>query len=587
MEVLEFARKHLQPFTQKGSEIIPEHCPYCKGGEHRDKETFALNLEHKVFKCHRGKCGKQGHFTELCRDFGEMDNFEPFKREKQYTKPKADGKPLNDTAVAYMAKRGISKATLEACDVQTDEGGNLRFNFRDEQGELVFTKYRPSCKVVKGVRKAWRDSGTKPILYLMHLCAAKAPLVIVEGEIDALTLIECGVKNAVSVPSGTKDLTFLDTCFDFLNTFEQITLFADDDEPGRELAQKLIGRLGVDRVCIVPCEAYKGCKDANELLYRHGKEAVTSAVGCAKPVPVAGLLELADVTPLDFSKAERISSGIKCFDSLLGGFMMGQLTVWTGKRSEGKSTFLGQMLLEAVNAGFKVCAYSGELQAEHFQYVADLQAAGEEHVKRRLDTVKGGEVSFLPTDTRSKIHNWYRGKFFIYDNAISQGNEAKSILQVFEHAVKRYDAKVFAVDNLMTMNYSGSGKDFYNKQSAVCGELAAFAKKYNVHVHLVAHPRKTSDTLTSDDVAGSSDVTNRADNVVSLRKLEGEEAAANNCSAILKVLKNRLFGEVGEIALDFCQVCRRFSPAGAGQGGGYGWNTSEVEQINVLEDLPF
>ena len=43
-----------------------------------------------------------------------------------------------------------------------------------------------------------------------------------------------------------------------------------------------------------------------------------------------------------------------------------------------------------------------------------------------------------------------------------------------------------------------------------------FAKKNEVHVHLVAHPRKGDNDkkklLTADDIGGSADITNRADN---------------------------------------------------------------------------
>lgn len=70
MDELEFARAYLGDFKIKGQEIVPRYCPYCKGGQHSDRETFALNMEKHTFKCLRGSCGKQGHFSELLRDFG-------------------------------------------------------------------------------------------------------------------------------------------------------------------------------------------------------------------------------------------------------------------------------------------------------------------------------------------------------------------------------------------------------------------------------------------------------------------------------------------------------------------------------------
>lgn len=596
MNVHDFARRHLEPYTTKGNEIIPQYCPYCHGGAHRDKYTFALNIDRQVFKCQRGSCGKQGHFSELCKDFGEqMDRdttFEPFRKEKRYVMPNQGSRPLTNKAVEYMALRKISKQTLDRCNVGADDNGNIRFNFKDETGEIIFTKYRPAHKVdkSKGERKAWRDSDTKPILYLMNLCTFDKPLIITEGEIDALSLIECGIGNAVSVPSGTQDLTFLDTCFDWLNKFSSITLFLDSDQPGREMTSKLAGRLGEYRVNLIPLDMYRNCKDANELLYRYGKEAVIEAAASGKPVPVAGLLELADVKYLDITQMERVSSGIKHIDSMLGGFLMGQLTVWTGKRGEGKSTMLGQIMLEAVENDYKVCVYSGELQATYFQYCIDLQAAGLDNIQQRYDELRGKDISTVSGEIREQIHNWYRGKFYIYDNSIAQSSETKNILKVFEYAVKRYDCKVFMVDNLMTARYSANNdSDFYRKQSAFCGELVEFAKKYNVHIHLVAHPRKTSSNLDNDDIAGSGDISNRADNVITIKRLPEHEVVSNGFTSMLKVLKNRFSGECGEVGLNFCPISRRFYLPSGGNTKYYGWAVDEHGFVTIsnTDDLPF
>ena len=410
-----------------------------------------------------------------------------------------------------------------------------------------------------------------------------------EGEIDCLSLVECGIDNAVSVPSGTQDLTFLDTCFDWLQQFHSITLFADNDAPGQELAAKLISRLGEYRISMVPLELYRGCKDANELLYRHGKDAVVEAVAGAKLVPVAGLLELADVKPLDLESIERVSSGIKALDDILGGFMAGQLTVWTGKRGEGKSTLLGQLMIEAVESGSKVCAYSGELQATYFQYCIDLQCAGPKYVMYREDPLRDTQAAYITKGMRDRIHDWYRGRFYIYDNTIAQSNEVENVMNVFTYALKRYDCKVFMVDNLMTLQNDGDDRSFYRKQSVFTGQLVDFAKKYNVHVHLVAHPRKTDRDLGNDDISGSGDITNRADNVITVSRLSEAERAQNGADSVLRVIKNRFYGKIGEIGLNFCTTSRRFYLPSTGNTRQYGWINGEpvYTEIGETEELPW
>lgn len=587
MNPYDFARKHMGEYKIKGDEIKTTLCPYCKGGTHGDKDTFALSISKLTYNCKRGSCGKSGTFWQLCRDFGEVadrqDNYEVFRSKRIYKKPQTKLNPITDQAEQYLFLRKISKATLDKCSVGTDEKANITFPYYDENNELVFIKFRPARKLEKGDMKAWREAETKPVLYLMNLCSADRPLIITEGEIDALSLIESGIDNVVSVPSGSEDLTWLDTCWGWLQSFNKIILFGDNDAPGREMIQGLILRLGSYRAYTIPSESYKGCKDANELLYRYGKEAIAGAVESANPVPIAGLIDLSEVMPYDVKNVQRVKSNISFLDRAIGGFLMGEVSIWTGKRAHGKSTLLGQLLLESVEQNTPVCAYSGELRADRFQYWINLQAAGTGKISQYYDTVRGKDVAYIDKDTLSKILDWYRGKFFLYDNDIADQNaEEASILRVFEYAIKRYDCKVFLVDNLMTARYDSANEtDYYRRQSSFVGELVSFAKRYNVHIHLVAHPRKTSGSLDNEDISGSGDITNRADNVFSVERVQDAEF-----DVMLNILKNRSEGAKEKIGLRYSPICRRLYLPSLGDGKRYGWVRLDDKTKLIDEEFP-
>src|SRR3990172_5792631 len=262
MDIWEFANKHLQPYKTKGSEINPRNCPYCSG-QTKDKYKFFLNTEKQTFVCHRASCGKQGHFTELCRDFGEEadrvnDDWIP---RKQFKKPEVKINTPSTRVEQYLAKRKISAETIKKRQVG-EKDGNMVFPYYDENNELVFVKYRPARKIERGERKAWREPGGKPILYGMNLCKFDKPLIITEGECDALAVEEAGISNAVSVPSGAKDFTWIDNCWDWFNEFEWIVLFGDADIPGEEMVKQICMKLGEER-CFIVEQKYK---DANELL---------------------------------------------------------------------------------------------------------------------------------------------------------------------------------------------------------------------------------------------------------------------------------------------------------------------------------
>lgn len=555
MQPLDFASKYLRDYKVKGAEIIPTYCPFCNGGNHNDKYTFALNMDKLTYNCKRGSCNKQGTFYQLCKEFGEVADtgYEIKQPKKAYKKPVTEPKQLTKKAIGYIKSRGISDESIKKRQIVSDDKGNIVFPYY-ENNELVMLKFRKPEKYTGKGMKAWREEGGKSILWGIDLCDINKPLIITEGEYDAMALDTAGIDNAVSVPSGAEDLSWIDISWDFLQGFTKIILFGDNDEAGQKMIKNVVVRLGEDRCYIAEFEG----KDANELLFRKGAEAIKEAVENAKLPKVEGLLNLADVVPLDISNIERVRSNIKWLDGAIGGFAMGELSVWTGKRGEGKSTFLGQMLIEALDQNYNVCAYSGELRADHFQYWVHLQMAGKDNIKQYADGVRERNVAYVDKEVVKRLKAWYNGRFWLYDNSYTGNNaESKGILKIFEYAVKRYNCKVFLVDNLMTSKFeTNNDQNYYRAQSNFVGELVNFTKTYNVHIHLVAHPRKTKETLGNDEISGTGDITNRADNVFSIAM----DKSDSGLDTILKVLKCRNDGSyVGEkIGMLFDKDSKRF-----------------------------
>ena len=123
MTIHELADTYLQPYITKGNEIIPRYCPICHGGEHKDRNTFALNIDNKTYNCKRGKCGARGHFTQLCKHFGiEIYDTVPKKYKKPEIKPekKADEEP-GMPAVELSEDQNAEPETLEDDLIQGGE----------------------------------------------------------------------------------------------------------------------------------------------------------------------------------------------------------------------------------------------------------------------------------------------------------------------------------------------------------------------------------------------------------------------------------------------------------------------------------
>lgn len=556
---IEFADKYLHPYRISGDEIIPKYCPFCRGGDNRDTETFALNIEKRTYNCKRGKCQAVGTYRQLLRHFGEdVDTPRSPNREwtrpapKRYEPPKTRPTAPSQKVVEYLKSRGFRPETWQKRGVGEHEG-NIAFPYY-ENGKLVLMKFRAPRKPKPGEPKAWREKGGKAVFWGMDLCDPRKPLVITEGEMDALALEEAGVPNAVSLPSGAEDLSCVENCWEWLEQFDTIFIWPDNDEAGIECCRKLVAKLGEWRCWVI----HSNRKDANEVLLLDGPEAVREAVYNAKEVPKAGLIRLADVQVYDPESHPRVLSSVPAINDEIGGYVLGQLSVWTGTNGSGKSTFLGQELLYAVDQGFKVCAYSGELPGGLFRFWIDLQAAGPNYVVGRQDPKTGYVYYKADPEVVPIIREWYRDDFFLYDHQ-NHGVTPDSLLDVFEYAARRYNCKVFLVDNLMMLASAEDDRTYYRRQSELVGRLIHFAQKHGVHVHLVAHPRKSEGRPTKNDIAGTMEISNRADNVFAITRVPDANKKEAGCDMILDVLKNRITGKQNvDMGLNFAAACKRF-----------------------------
>lgn len=267
----------------------------------------------------------------------------------------------------------------------------------------------------------------------------------------------------------------------------------------------------------------------------------------------------------------RIGTGFKKLDGLLSGLGDSGLTVLTGKRGQGKSTYAGQLALNAIHGGHTVCFYSGELSASMFQTWIFSQASGEKHMIPMIDQF-GNDHWAVDEYVEQRIRTWLGKNLLLYDNSIAKHSERNAILERFRLARRVYGCDLFFVDNLMTAKYAiDSERDFWRAQSNFAGELKDFAQENACHVILVAHPKKGEEKDINDSVSGSSDITNRADNVIQVRKVAEEEIEKVGADAVITVSKNRDYGREGGIKYNFNIPSRRFIELDTKNIEEYGW----------------
>lgn len=595
-DAFDFAR-HVQAETNvRNGELFFKICPYCNPKPTRDNvKSFSINLTTGRFKCFRASCGVQGNMITLAKDFdfslgNEIDEY--YQPKKQYRKFKKQEKPIEPKpeAIQYLESRGISEEVAKEYEitVQTDKPNILVFPFYDEKGILQFVKYRKTdYDKEKDKNKEWCEANCKPILFGMKQCKDFSRLVITEGQVDSLSVATAGISNAVSVPTGAKGFTWVPYCWNWINQFEEIVVFGDFEKGHITLLDELSRRLKIT-VKHVREEDYKDCKDANEILKKCGKEQVRVCVENAVIVPMKQLIQLSDVQDVDIFKIPKLRTGIKQVDRLLyGGLPLGGVVLISGKPGEGKSTLASQILVNAIFQNYKCFAYSGELPNYMFKSWIDFQIVGGRHVIEYQN--QWGDTNYRISKTNKQmISDWYRGKCFLYDNSIIDGDEKESLVSVVENAIMQYGVQVVMLDNLMTAIdlESTFGSDKYERQSLFVKKLARIALRHNVLILLVAHKRKNNfSTNENDEISGSGDISNLATITIAYEKNNEIEQSQRLC----KVSKNRLFGktETKGYILDYDEKSKRIYGQGDDLYVDYGWNKNDGGFTSINEEAPF
>ena len=599
-DAFRFAREQGHSYKIVGNEMRFKKCPYCKY-ETNDKDTFSINLETGMFKCMRSTCGAHGNMITLHKDFNfSLGNYadEYFDRSRQFRtfprKPKPEPKPK---AIEYMESRGISKAVCEkySITVSKDDESILVIPFYDEKDELTFIKYRHTdYNPEKHTGKEWCIKDTKPILFGMAQCNLdNKTLIMTEGQIDSLSVAEAGIENAVSVPTGKNGFSWVPYCWDWLQHFNTLIVFGDREGDTITLLEEMTNRFN-GLVKHVRLEDYKDCKDANDILRKYGAEQIRACVENAEPVAVKEIKDILDVKKVNLNEMENFNTGIYKLNKILGGFYMGQVILLTGERGKGKSTLASQFGTMAVKAGYNTFFYSGELMDWYFRNWLDLQVAGDMHINKVRNSFGDWDYS-VNGSIYPQMERWYGGKIKIYDNNIIQEDEHDDLLETIEKAITRYSCRAIFIDNLMTAMSDDITSDLNRQQTAFVRKLTHIAKRFNVVIFLVAHPKKNQTgkyTFNNDDVAGSSNITNLVDVVLRYDvpdRIE-EEAADSRPQRVLQVFKNRLTGRLctDGIGLYYQESSKRISENPQSFDWSLGWEEVETDFESVDQtEIPF
>lgn len=215
----------------------------------------------------------------------------------------------------------------------------------------------------------------------------------------------------------------------------------------------------------------------------------------------------------------RVLSGFPKLDRFTKGFEMGCVTIWTGVSNVGKTTLLTMIARSAVEQNQKVFCFNGEQSKEDFKNNLFLQSSMAEDIFDVQYKDTGIYDSFVTEKRRYELAKKYGQNLLIYNNEAPR--DIDSMLYAMKDAMVKYGVRVFILDNFMQIDMQSS--DIFQEQSNVMEKLRTFAVINDVHIHLVAHPRKMTDfqvRLSLYDISGSMNLANKAYNIISIIRVD-------------------------------------------------------------------
>ena len=495
---------------------------------------------------------------------------------------------IKDNVVGWFEDRGISRRTLE--DLQVTNGKEYMPQVGKEvntimfgyylRGTLVNIKYRDSKKNFKLYK------GAQKIFYNIDSIAGSDTCVIVEGEIDAMSFHEAGVKNVVSVPNGFTatgqvNMDYLEDLYSYFEDKEKIYLCVDNDEAGENGKKELIRRFGSDKVWL--CDL-KETKDANEYLIRYGKDALRKVIEDATPCPIENVLRVEDMAnDLDDFYKNGIKNGYKIglegFDDIFSTYTK-QFIVVTGFPSSGKSDFVDQMTIGYnMMYGWKTAYASTE---NYPQYL---------HVDKLVRKLYGRTPEYEDTqkdDWKACVDHVNKNFYFI---DFEEGYDIDKVLKKAEELVKRAGIRCLVIDPYNKIrdkkNLSLSITDYTNMY---LNKVDNFCKKNDVICILVAHPTKPQNDKgkllepTFYDVKGGGEFYDMSPHGLLVHR------DYDNATVKIKVLKVK-FGNLGEnpAHADYCWNVNngRYTSLkhGAPKWDNKNWITSDKNPFDISKTL--
>ena len=489
------------PLGKRGNvKVLCPKCSHRRRPEHQREKCRSVNGDGEVWYCHN--CHWAGALAKS--DWRREHRARPV-----YVKPERPAAARSRAADAWLDGRGIGRVVADRNGV-TSDGDVLLIPFV-RNGEVVTIKHRPMRE-----KKFWMTTDSEKIPFGWDDCMGQPVVVVVEGEMDKFAIEQAtGWAHVVSPPhgcdAGDEVLGALAT---ICEAAEKVVLAGDMDAPGQKFMRDLGVRIGLDKCWTATWPE----KDANDTLMAHGEAMVRECLFAARPVPISGILSMDDLSEAIDLLYERglpsgASTGWPLFDRHYT-VRQGQVTTITGSPMSGKSVFVNALLVNlARQSDWKFALFSPEMQPPE-RLEASLMAC---YVGKPFGA---GPTQRLSVAEKDEAKAWLDRHFWFIE---PEDTTLTSVLERAKVLVRRHGINGLVIDPWNDLDSSReNGQTETEHIHSELRKIRTFARNHQVHVWIVAHPRKLQkengryEVATPYDIAGSAGFYNKSDNCLSL-----------------------------------------------------------------------
>lgn len=544
---------------------IDAYCPKCYNLQSNKSTTLKVEIEtHSWFCEHCGFAGDLYQGVQAIPNINEL--YSPWSLNPIFNKSQPDS-ILTKNLIENFKKKKISEDTLK--EFKISQGKKYFPIYEQEINCLVFPYFQEHSVVnyvyqhgqfrhseIGGVETCYNsDSIQNDELYITY------------DEIEVLTLFECGIKSAISIFGGIEDIEGGEEsinrklyCLQYIEekvkNVKKIVIAMPNTETGIKYKEEILRRFGKERcwVIIPPEVSYTW----NQVFVEYGKSKLLHLLEAARPIPVRGIFEIDDI---EEKFDELYNKGLKRgaltgFNTLNDHYTVvpGQWTVVTGIPGHGKSNFLDALLVNLSKyENWSFAIFSPENQPLERHYANIL----EKYWGAPFDVDKRGRIT---EEQKEEGKLWLKKHFSVILPHEDDSWSIDGVLSLAKVLVYRKGIKGLVIDPWNELDHSRPGNQTETEYiSSVLTKIRQFARNYQVHVWLVAHPAKLYKDKdgkypvpTPYDISGSAHYRNKADNAITVWRNVGHDDQAVTDIHVQKIR----FKEVGRVGL----VSLRYEP---------------------------